>query len=282
MLHRMDILSPETRTHINLGAILGPSFESVDVVKVMERYREIPEQDKEEHSKSVMESFEQAAECGILEEDLTGAGMSMSFCGQDFLSQDNRTTYKFTHLDWRRNILNVLLDSWKREMYRLLAESLEERFDTRSKNPERAIRHLFDPFSGGKKKGKNLSVASELALKIGARMIRLGKAKYSLQIYQRALDLWLKADDDDGMILVMEDDSEQQEETTSPEEELADEDLEYISKLYVAKGHCSLILMDKEKSVESFESAINVSYRVSLCADSLLCVAIVPSLTDDL
>lgn len=206
MLHRMDILSPETRTHVNLGAILGPSFESLDVVRVMERYRGISDGDKEEHCRSVLESLEQAAECGILEEDLSGAGMSMSFTNQgDFLSEDDRIIYKFTHSDWRTNILKVVLDSWKREMYKLLAESLEERFDAKSKNLERAIRQLFDPFSGGKKKGKNLSVATELALKIGAHMMRIGKAKYSLQIYQKALDLWLKGGDDDGMVLVMDD-----------------------------------------------------------------------------
>jgi DNA-binding transcriptional ArsR family regulator len=141
-----------------------------------------------------------------LEEDLTGAGMSMSFCAQnEFLTQQNRVTYKFTHGDWRKNILKVVLDSWKREMYRLLAESLEERFDAKSKNLDRAIRQLLEPFSGGKKKVENLGVASELALKIGEQMTCVGKARYSLQIYQKALDLWLQPDKDDGMVLVMED-----------------------------------------------------------------------------
>lgn len=206
MLHRMDVLSPETRTHVNLGAILGPSFESLDVVRVMERYRGISDEEKEQHCRSVLESLEQAAECGILEEDLSGAGMSMSFCAGDesFLAQD-RITYKFTHADWQKNILKIVLDSWKREMYQLLAESLEDRFDFNSRNPDRAIRHLFEPFKGGKKKGKNISVASELALKIGKQLIGQGKGRQSLEVYQKALNLWLEKKDDKEVVLVMED-----------------------------------------------------------------------------
>lgn len=204
MLHRMDLLTPEARTHINLGAILGPAFETSDVISVMERYRGISEKDREEHSQSVLESLAQAAESGILEEDLTGAGNSMSFCAQENFMGQESITYKFTHADWRRNILKVVLDSWKRAMYILLAESLEAQFEFNSTRPDRAIRKLFDPFKGGKKKGKNISVASELALKIGRRMEESGKGIHSLKIYERALDLWLKPDDANAILVMSE------------------------------------------------------------------------------
>lgn len=197
MLHRMDLLSPETRTHINLGAILGPAFESDDVVSVMERYHGISDKDKRKHRQSVVDSLEQAAESGILEEDVAGAGNSMSFCAQEnFMAGQESITYKFTHGDWRKQILKVVLDSWKHDMYVLLAESLEARFDFKSRRPDREIKKLFEPFKGGKKKGKNISVASELALKIGEKMIQSGKARYGLRIYQRALDYWLKEEED--------------------------------------------------------------------------------------
>ena len=106
--------------------------------------------------------------------------------------------------DWRKNILKVVLDSWKRAMYLLLAESLEAQFEFNSARPDRAIRKLFDPFKGGKKKGKNISVASELALKIGTRMEQSGKGIHSLKIYQRALDLWQKADDEENILVMSE------------------------------------------------------------------------------
>lgn len=204
MLHRMDLLTPEARTHINLGAILGPAFETSDVISVMERYRGISERDKEDHSQSVLESLAQAAESGILEEDLTGAGNSMSFCAQENFMGQESITYRFTHGDWRRNILKVVLDSWKRAMYLLLAESLEAQFEFNSARPDRAIRKLFDPFNGGKKKGKNISVASELALKIGKRMEESGKGIHSLKIYERALDLWQKPDDENDILVMSE------------------------------------------------------------------------------
>ena len=205
MLHRMDLLSPETRTHINLGAILGPAFESADVVSVMERYRGISEKEKSRHRASVLDSLAQAAESGILEEDVTGAGNSMSFCAQEnFMAGHESITYKFTHDNWRKQILKVVLDSWKKDMYLLLAESLEARFDFKSRRPDREIRQLFEPFKGGKKKGKNISIASELALKIGEKMIQTGKGRYSLRIYQRALDYWLKEDEAQDILVMSE------------------------------------------------------------------------------
>ena len=202
MLHRMDLLSPEARTHINLGAILGPAFESEDVVSIMERYRGVGASDRDVHRESVLETLVQAVDSGILEEDITGAGNSMSFTGQGNFQSQESITYKFTNDDWRKNILKVILDSWKRDMYLLLAESLEARFDFKSRRPDREIRKLFDPFKGGKKKGKNISVASELALKIGEKMTQYGKGRYSLRIYQMALDHWLKPDDDRDILMI--------------------------------------------------------------------------------
>eukprot|EP00797_Seminavis_robusta_P022824 Sro368_g127930.2 (2147) ;mRNA; r:15598-22595 len=251
MMHRMDLLSHEARTHINLGAILGPAFESADVVSVMERYRGISESDREGHKQSVLESLVQAADSGILEEDLTGAGNSMSFTAQETFLGSESVTYKFTHDDWRKNILKVVLDSWKRDMYQLLAASLEARFDFKSRRPDRQIRQLFDPFKGGKKKGKNISVASELALKIGAKMADNGKGRYSVRIYQRALDYWLKDDESNG-ILMFEDENE------SKSDLLTGEDLEYVLKLNAAMGRCSLLLMDKDKSTGAFQANLDL------------------------
>jgi hypothetical protein len=202
MLHRMDLLSPEARTHINLGAILGPAFESEDVVSVMERYRGIGAKDRDGHRELILESLLQAVDSGILEEDITGAGNSMSFTGPDNFESQESITYKFTHDDWRKNILKVILDSWKHDMYMLLAASLEARFDFKSRRPDREIRKLFDPFKGGKKKGKNVSVASELALKIGEKMTQCGKGRYSIRIYQMALDHWLKPDDGNDILMI--------------------------------------------------------------------------------
>lgn len=283
MLHRMDLLTPEARTHINLGAILGPAFESADVISIMERYRGISDQEREDHRQSVLESLAQAAESGILEEDLTGAGNSMSFCAQENFTGQDSITYKFTHADWRKNILKVVLDSWKRAMYLLLAESLEARFEFKNARPDRAIRKLFDPFKGGKKKGKNISVASELALKIGTKLENLGKGIHSMKIYQRALDLWLKPDEE-GDILVMSEGTfqsfDEPEDSTfcrmiveshfsfffkPPEDhvptidELVGEELEYVLKLNVALGHCAMLLMNQEKCMTAFQDNLEVS-----------------------
>jgi hypothetical protein len=303
MLHRMDLLSAEARTHINLGAILGPAFESADVVSIMERYRGIGASDRDGHRESVLNSLVQAVHSGILEEDLTGAGNSMSFTGPDNFQSQESITYKFTHDDWRHNILKVILDSWKRDMYMLLATSLEARFDFKSRRPDREIRKLFDPFKGGKNKGKNISVASELALKIGEKMTRNGKGRYSIRIYQMALDHWLKAEDGKDILMIegmfwrgcvalrFRTDIQfvlfvaAEDNDLSPTE-LEGEDLEYVLKLNAAMGRCSLLLMDKDKSLNAFQANLDVSSTTVSCpalslSDIALTRIIPPQLVPD-
>ena len=107
----MDALSSSVRTHLNLGAILGSSFDLMDVVTVMERYRGVTDEERLGHAESVHESLEEAVWHRILEEDRDEHGDWDRTGGwSDHPYAEFNTRYKFTHDIWRTNILRLSLD----------------------------------------------------------------------------------------------------------------------------------------------------------------------------
>lgn len=106
LLNRLDELLPVVRSHLNLGAILGSTFEEKDIVSVMEKYNDIPDQKKEAHAASVHASLQDSVQYGILKCEPAGK------------------TYTFSHALWRKTIGLHILDEWKDEM-RALIEDIE-------------------------------------------------------------------------------------------------------------------------------------------------------------
>lgn len=289
MLHKVDMLSSDARTYLNLGALLGPTFDTRDVISVMERYRCIPDSKKETHTDAIRNCLEEAVQCGIIEDDF--AEHEASFCFNDDDNDD--VSYKFTHVNWRKILLKTVLNSWKRDMLRLVAESMEATFFSHDSDDHNgAIKRLFAQFKGGKKAGKNLLVASELALKIGDKMAKDGLWKFSKKIYEKALELWLKPQKEDAFLMMFE--GKQNEMQSSqpflvlkfsnssrklmllfklPADEISKprnsvdfepEEYEYIAMLYNALGRSHFMLLDRDESFEAYQKCIDVRL-VRLC-----------------
>lgn len=104
LLNRLDELAPIDRSHLNLGAILGFSFQEKDVVAVMEKYNDVAAEDRARHAQTVHSSLQGSVEFGILK--CNGEGEEI--------------TYTFAHVLWSKTISQHILDAWKDKMRALI------------------------------------------------------------------------------------------------------------------------------------------------------------------
>ncbi|KAG7363712.1 adenylate/guanylate cyclase [Nitzschia inconspicua] len=66
LMNRLDSLSANVLNHLNLGALLGASFYLDEVVSIMARYNQVPDESMAAHSVKVEAALEVAVENGIL------------------------------------------------------------------------------------------------------------------------------------------------------------------------------------------------------------------------
>ena len=191
VLHRMDSLPSSVRTHLNLGAILGSSFELMDVITVFEQYRCVKKEERLVHAKSVHESIDEAVRKGILE--VSDTALHSRYGSSDHPYASLNLTYKFTHDVWRSNILRLTLDEWKRDMHSLIAQSMETVMDTEFADDYRLLTKLFCHW----KESGSAEKAATLALKMGRSLENIGLIRQGLVVYHESLDMW-KAMDSDG------------------------------------------------------------------------------------
>lgn len=116
----MDSLPKSIRTHLHLGAILGLSFQLLDVILVMERYISVRDKDKLKHAESVRDSLKEAVRQGILEEVTAPEGGSERNSKNNHPYADKNKAFKFTHDNWRKKLLTVTLDDYKTELQGLI------------------------------------------------------------------------------------------------------------------------------------------------------------------
>ena len=192
VLHRMDSLPSSVRTHLNLGAILGSSFELMDVISVFEQYRGVKKEERLVHAKSVHESLDEAVRKGILE--VTGLDFSSSYGSSDHPYASSNLIYKFTHDVWRSNILRLTLDEWKRDMHTLIAQSMENVMDADFANDYRLLTKLFCHW----KESGSAEKAATLALKMGRSLENIGLTRQALVVYHESFDMWKSMDSDDS------------------------------------------------------------------------------------
>lgn len=132
IIHKIDSLPAIVRTHVNLGAILcreGLSFDGSDVVRVMEKYRGVCEEEIQEHAHFVQESLNEAARRGVLEREQIQSNDEVEFNLSGTSLEGNGvipSKYRFAHEVWRNNVLKLLLKDWQREMQNLIEECLSQ------------------------------------------------------------------------------------------------------------------------------------------------------------
>jgi predicted ATPase len=191
VLHRMDSLPASVRTHLNLGAILGSSFELMDVVTVFEQYRGVKKEERLAHAKSVHESLDEAVRKGILE--VVDSDSDPRYGSSDHPYTNHNVAYKFTLDVWRSNILRLTLDEWKRDMHSLIAQSMETAMNSEFADDYRLLNKLFCHW----KESGSAEKAATLALKIGRSLESIGLTRQGLVVYHESLDMWKAMDNND-------------------------------------------------------------------------------------
>jgi hypothetical protein len=251
VLHRMDALPSSVRSHLNLGAVLGQTFELMDVVTAFEQYRSVEEEERFDHAESVHESLKEAVAHGIIEE-VSRESQPMQHAGYknaDHPYAEHNISYRFTHDVWRSNILRLTLDEFKRDVHSLIAQSMETVVDLQLSNDYRVLTKLFSHW----KESGSARKASLLALKTGRSLEDIGLAHQSVLLYTEALDMW-RATVNDGYI-----EDNLGGVSTQFVEQIDVTDLECLISLHVALGRCFSLILDPIASTNSFQTALNVS-----------------------
>lgn len=218
LLHRIDSFNASVRNVLNISAVLGSSFE----MKVL--FAVLLEMSKEKlDSKTVCGTAKSALDVavneGILFAVLEGGDLTDESNNDDVQSlfgdspgfheswhtlgeltplgadgaMDSNLVYTFCHDTWRTTILNLMLDSRKRDMHLTIAKTLEKQ-DGYNTDDYLSRMKLFSHWraSGESKK------AASLALSIGGSFEELGLQDQSIKVFQDALAMWDFDGESDG------------------------------------------------------------------------------------
>ena len=117
ILQQLDALPSEVQILLNLLALLGSSFELLHVVTIMEEYNGVKENDKLPHADSILLNLDVAVEEGILIAE-NEAGHPTDHPGIR-----RNIIFRFSHDLWRKSILKLSLEDWKRKMQTIILDS---------------------------------------------------------------------------------------------------------------------------------------------------------------
>jgi class 3 adenylate cyclase len=217
LLHRIDSFDASVRKVLNIGAVLGSSFEMKVLVAVLLQmskekldFRTVCTKAKCALDVAVSEGILYAVLEGgdILEEnnddthslfgDSPGFQDSWHSIGDASTpwtvgSSDSHLVYSFCHDIWRTTILNLMLDSRKRDMHLTIAKTLEKQDG--SNNDDYLSRMKL--FSHWRASGESEKAAS-LALSIGRSFEELGLQDQSTKVFQDALSMWNVGGESEG------------------------------------------------------------------------------------
>ncbi len=201
-MQRIDHLDDFTRKVLHFASVLGASFEFRDIVEIAGNILCNPPQEMDRLSNDINVALKVAVDEGILEVMLYEGDTSDGEEGKieamiikvDDSEIDHDTTvtkrgvYLFSHVTWRRLILSLLLDSWKRDIHKYAAVAIEAQSSGNELRDYRTDMKLFHHL----KESENTTKAAQIALNIGQNFKMLGLNKESIQIYDDALDMWKK------------------------------------------------------------------------------------------
>lgn len=178
VLQRLDSFDTNTRNVLNIGAVIGLSFTLDDLIAVELRTSDGCEEAVRQLTE---EALETAIEDGILE--------SREMSDEDS-DEEESCRYAFCHAVWRSTLLNLMLEGRKRDLHRVIAETLEE--TGTETNDYMFQTKLFKHWVNS----GNLLKSTELALNVGHHFEeRLGLPAQSIRIYTEALDLLRESED---------------------------------------------------------------------------------------
>lgn len=269
ILHRIDSLDAGVRNILNLGAVLGSTFELIEVVEVFRQLH--VESSATAQVKQTKEALRVAVKEGILD--------IFYFAGENRQSRLPRTpsqsafdsgcnelpsrdldpveciTYSFCHDIWRSTILKLMLSSRRRDVHRIIAETLEYRQHENTKNyfsKMKLFRHWRD--SGVFEK------TAELALSIGTRFEDLGLNTHRIRLAEEAMAM-----------LGASDNPKKEANRVLPPQVLRSatvNEVQYMIKLEISMGKAHANIHNAAESVMAYQSALKI-LQEALVADEM-------------
>lgn len=229
IVHRLDNFDQLVRVVLNLGAVLGSSFELRDIINVTHRFANKSVDMQAGYSQKIVNALNFLVSEGILLEECLGGeddgsiihvvlgaepdeqpdGQSLAesesqYDGEPSLSNDlveehdsintsrfQDKSYTFCHDVWRTSILNLMLESRKKQIHNIIATSLETQARTKAMDYGSQMK-LWHHWKAAGETGK----AANLALAVGKRFEELGLHDQSIKLYEDTLELMKEQDAD--------------------------------------------------------------------------------------
>lgn len=214
IVHRLDSFDQLVRVVLNLGAVLGSSFELRDIINVTHRFSN--QSVEVGYSRKIASALDLLVAEGILLEINLGVddeiiNVVLAPEVEEAVQEDNAQqnswkadeqingleddgsidtfefqdkSYTFCHDVWRSSILNLMLESRKKQIHSIIATSLENQARTTSLDYGSKMK-LWNHWKAAGEAGK----AANLALEIGKSFEELGLHDQSIKLYEDTLEL---------------------------------------------------------------------------------------------
>lgn len=300
-MYRIDFLDSSVRKILHLCAVLGMEFTLREVVASYQNLSPFDDCEKAIRDTNVLMPLKVAVDEGIIDEIFGGGRLdkdedeedesadefteSVSVLDKDENLSNDRTekpldtniSYRFHHAMWQETILKLLLDSRKRILHQVIAETLEKEAQETSGNNYYTLIKLF----GHWKSSGNALKASSIALTVGKSFANIGLGTESVKILDDALDVWRSSYDSESEVELCTGEASLcsvsfiQFELTAEQkisrsrvilgfslkfiQNLSVDGLKSILQLLVDKGKCLSTLHTPKESVKVYDAALSVS-----------------------
>jgi class 3 adenylate cyclase len=261
ILARIDSLDANARNVLNLGAVLGHSFDLVDVVDVMRYMANDSEKvTLDQHGTEVQEALDGAVKEGVLHVVYSGGDAAATTDGISRSSNPQTKTismtseiqeckighviYTFHHDVWRATILKLMLTSRKRDIHLTIAMVLESRYGG-TQDYSRKVKMFGHWRASG-----NFVKAASHALLIGESFVALGMDAQSIRIYEGAVAMWKDFNSEEDEVFSGF--------TRSTLDVLTARDVEFLVKILIALGKAKSNIHDMGESVIAYQNALRL------------------------
>jgi len=198
ILHRVDSFDATVRDVLNLGAVLGSSFDLLEIVAVLQHFMGATVSQKSIHAQKISNALDTLVEEGILrqvfeggeEEEYEHLEYHIEEKNQQFDRSGNRS-YTFCHDVWRSSITQLMLDSRKRDMHKIIALTFETGAHGEIRKDFQSRIKLFSHW----KAGGDFAKTASLALSIGKSFEEQCLNNQSIRLYSETLEMLKGADD---------------------------------------------------------------------------------------
>lgn len=297
-MYRIDFLDSSVRKILHLCAVLGMEFTLREVVASYQNLTPFDDCEKAIRDTNVLMSLKVAVDEGIIDQIFDGEILDKDEDEEDESADefaesvsvldeeeilfndkpfDTNISYRFHHAMWQETILKLLLDSRKRILHQVIAETLEKETQETSGNNYYTLIKLF----GHWKSSGNALKASSIALTVGKSFANIGLGTESVKILDDALDVWRSSYDSESEVEPCTGEASlcsvsfMQIELTAELkilcsrcilgfslkfiQNLSVDGLKSILQLLVDKGKCLSTLHTPKESVKVYDAALSVS-----------------------